>query len=169
VARVDLNAPPLVPLAVLALASSGQVGPAGAPSRDRAAPPAERRTSPATALGGRTAQGRPVSVRRRGDRAAWRIAYVARCDDGTIVRGRYVSGRGTPLLAIGPDGRFRLSRTEPAEFDPEGTGTARFAISGRLGARRGTGRWLLRLVTPPVEGRRVACSVGPLTWRVGTR
>lgn len=158
---MDLTAPPLVPLAVLALASSGPVGPgAGPKDADQAAPP--------PALSGLTAQRRPVSIRPRpgGRRAAWRIGYVARCDDGTVVRGRYVSGRGTPLLEIGRDGRFRLTASEPAEFEPEGTGTARFEIGGRLTGDGGSGTWRLRLVTPPIEGERIACSVGPVTWRV---
>lgn len=159
---MDLTAPPLVPIAALALASSGQVGepPAGG---ERAAPPR------AGLHAGATDQGRQVAIRvRRGGRAAdWRVGYVARCEDGTSVRGRYASGSGTPPLAIDRRGGFRLARTEPAEFRPEGTGSARFTLSGRLGSAGGSGTWSLRLVTPPVAGGRVACTVGPIGWRVG--
>jgi hypothetical protein len=158
---VDLSAPPLVPIAVLALASSGQVG---APA------PAEREATrvPAGILVATTPQKRPLSIRVRegGRRAGWRIGYVARCEDGTVIRGRYVSGSGTPLLDIGPGGRFRLSRTEPAEFKGEGTGTARFTFSGRLARDGGSGSWRLTLVTPPGEDGRVACTVGPLEWQI---
>jgi hypothetical protein len=159
---VDLTAPPLVPLAVLALASSGQVGGASAP--------ADREAAPAGALTGVTAQERPVSIRVRqgGRRAAWRIAYVAICPGETVIRGHYVSGGGTPLLDIGPDGRFRLTRTEPAGFGSQGTGSARFTIGGRLARDGGSGTWRLRLVTPPGEAGRVACTVGPIRWRVGS-
>lgn len=159
---MDLTAPPLVPIAVLALASSGHVGGAG--------PPAQREAAPTGALTGMTAQKRPVAIRVRegGRRAAWRIGYVASCPDRTVIRGRYVSGGGTPLLDIGPGGRFSLSRTEPAEFGSEGTGSARFTISGRLGREGGAGTWRLTLVTPPGEGGRVSCTVGPLSWRVGS-
>lgn len=154
---VDLNAPPLVPLAALALASSGSLG-------GPASPAVEVR---AGTYGGSTAQELPLSIRVRYDRrAAWRVRYVARCEDGTVVRGRYFSGRGTPLLAIGTDGRFRLGRSEPAEFRPGGTGSARFEFTGRLGARGGSGRWRLRLTSPPGGDGPVACTAGPLRWRV---
>lgn len=160
---MDLTAPPLVPIAVLALASSGHVGGTGAQ--------AEREAFPAGVLAGATAQEQPISIRVRagGRQAGWRIGYVARCEDGTVIRGRYVSGSGTPLLDIRPDGRFRLTRREPAEFKGEGTGTARFTISGRLARREGSGTWRLRLVTPPGANGRVACSVGPLDWRISGR
>ena len=158
---MDLTAPPLVPIAVLALASSGQVG---------AADPAEREANPVPAgvLAGITPQKRPLSIRVRagGRRAGWRIGYVTRCEDGTVVRGRYASGGGTPLLDIARDGRFRLSHSDPAQFEGEGTGTARFTFSGRLTREGGSGIWRLRLVTPPGEDGRVACTVGPLKWRI---
>jgi hypothetical protein len=159
---MDLTAPPLVPLAVLALASSGQVGSPDAP--------AGREAVPAGALTGTTSQGRPVSIRVRegGRRAAWRIGYVASCPGETVIRGHYVSGGGTPLLDIGRDGRFRLSRTEPAAFKPEGTGRARFSIRGRLGRDGGSGTWRLTLVTPPGESGTSTCTVGPIRWRVGS-
>jgi hypothetical protein len=153
---MDLSAPPLVPLAALALASSGSVG--GPAGPDAAVPVGVH--------AGATTQRLPLSIRVREDgRAAWRIRYVARCEDGTVVRGRYFSGRGTPLLDLAPHGRFRLSRSEPAEFRPGGTGSARFTISGRLGERGGSGRWRLRLLSPPGANGRVACTVGPLRWR----
>jgi hypothetical protein len=159
---VDLYAPPLVPIAALALASTGQVGepPAGG---ERAAPVR------AGLHAGETDQGRPVSIRvHRGGRAAdWRIGYVARCEDGTSVRGRYVSGAGTPPLQLGPGGVFRLTRTEPAEFRPEGTGSARFTLAGSVGEGGGSGTWSLRLATPPGTDGRVACTIGPVGWRVG--
>jgi hypothetical protein len=159
---VDLTAPPLVPLAVLALASSGQVGGGGAP--------AGRQAAPAGAFTGETSQERPVSIRVRegGRRAAWRIGYVASCPGEMVIRGHYVSGGGTPLLDIEPDGRFRLSRSEPAAFKPEGTGRARFSISGRLGRDGGSGTWRLTLVTPPVDSGTSTCRVGPIRWRVGS-
>lgn len=159
---MDLTAPPLVPIVALALATSGQGGelPAGP---EQALPPRPGLHA------GTTAQARPVAIRVRagGRGASWRIGYVARCEDGTTIRGRYVSGDGTPPLAIGPDGRFRLSRTEPAEFRPEGTGSARFTIGGQLGPAGGSGSWSLRLVTPPVGGRTVACGTGSVGWRTG--
>ena len=156
-----LTAPPLVPIAALALASSGQVA---------ELPPGAQIMKPGQHAG-TTAQRRPVAIRVRkaGREADWRIGYVARCEDGTVIRGRYVSGEGTPPLPIGLGGRFRLSRTEPAEFRPEGTGSARFTIDGRLDAKGGSGTWRLRLVTPPGAGGRVACTVGPVTWRVTAR
>lgn len=119
-------------------------------------------------LSGATDQQRPVAVDivSGGRSADWRIGYLARCEDGTSIRGRYVSGRGTPRLALGRDGRFRLSRTEPAEFRPEGTGSATFTIAGRIRPDGGSGTWRLRLVTPPGTGRRIACTAGPLGWRV---
>ena len=155
---MDLSAPPLVPLAALALASSGTVGGPAQP------PPGE---AIAGVHSGVTTQKLPLSIRVRPDgRAAWRIRYVTRCEDGTMVRGRYFSGRGTPLLDIRPGGRFRLSRSEPAEFRPGGTGSARFTISGRLGPHGGAGYWRLRLLSPPGEDGRVACTAGTLRWRV---
>lgn len=169
-AAVDLNAPPLVPIAALALASTGQVGqpPAGG---ERAGPADQSATAPLRPglRSGTTGQGQPVTVRvrRGGGTAGWRIGYLARCEDGTSVRGRYVSGAGTPPLAIDGRGRFRLARTEPAEFRPEGTGSARFTISGRLDGAGGRGSWRLRLLTPPGPEGRVACTVGPVDWRVG--
>ena len=158
---MDLTAPPLVPLAVLALASSGQVAPADAPSGER--------SKPATTLRGETAQGRPVAMWLRDGRASWEIAYTARCDDGTVLRGRYFSGQGTPEIAPGRGGRFRLAGTEPAEFRREGTGSARYELSGRLGRDGGSGTWRVRFLTPPGDGGRVACSAGPLSWRVAER
>ena len=122
-------------------------------------------------LRGTTDQERPVAIDLHpgGREADWRVGYVARCADGTTIRGRYVSGRGTPRLRLARDGRFRLSRTEPAEFRPEGTGTARFTISGRIRPGGGAGSWRLRLVTPPGAGGRIACTAGPLGWRVERR
>ena len=158
---MDLTAPPLFPLAVLAMASSGSLG-----------TPAPMALEPALRAGthrGATAQERPVVLRVRegGRRAGWQIGYVARCGDGSTVRGRYFSGVGTPEVEIGPEGRFRLTGTDPAQFKPEGTGTARFALRGRIGPRGGSGSFRVKLVTPPVEGRRVACTAGPVSWRVG--
>jgi hypothetical protein len=159
-----LTAPPLVPLAVLALASSGQIaapaGPVGVPA------------ARAGRHAGTTAQGEPVSlqVRAGGRRAAWRIGYVARCADGSATRGRYVSGGGTPALDVRRDGTFRLTRIEPARFRPAGSGTARFTIRGRLGRDGGAGVWSVRVLTPPAgRGGRVACRTGPVRWRVARR
>jgi hypothetical protein len=167
---MDLTAPPLVPIAALALASGGQAGQPPA-AGERAAPAEQRAAAPGRPglRSGRTDQGRPVAirVRRDGRAAAWRIGYVARCDDGTSVRGRYVSGSGTPPLLFDRYGAFNLTRTEPAEFRPEGTGSARFTLLGRLDPAGGGGTWRLRLVTPPVAGRSVACTAGPIAWRVG--
>jgi hypothetical protein len=161
---VNLAAPPLVSLTVLALASSGQIaapaGPVGEPS------------ARSGVHAGATAQGEPVSIRvgKDGRRAAWRIAYVARCEDGSATRGRYVSGAGTPALDVARDGSFRLSRTEPARFRPAGSGTAIFTIAGRLGRDGGSGVWTMRLLTPPAGAAgRVACHTGPVRWRVARR
>jgi hypothetical protein len=159
---VELSAPPLVPIVALALATGGQAGEVAAgPERAQPARPGLH--------AGATVQGRPVAIRVRagGRSASWRIGYVARCEDGTTIRGRYVSGDGTPPLPLGPDGRFRLSRTEPAEFRPEGTGSARFEISGQLGPAGGSGSWSLRLVTPPLPGGSVECTTGSVGWRTG--
>ena len=164
---MDLNAPPLVPLAVLALASSGQLAPGEAPKEERARP--AQRAQPAVVMAGQTEQRRPVSMRLRAGRAAWEIAYVARCDDDTVLRGRYYSGEGTPEIEPGRGGRFRLTGSEPAEFRREGTGSARFAIAGRLGRAGGEGTWRVRFVTPPGERGRATCTAGPLSWRVAPR
>lgn len=149
-----VSGPSLVPLVALALAAPGQPG--DGPAR-------------AGAHAGTTEEGRPVAIRvgAGGRRASWRIGYLARCQDGTVIRGRYVSGSGTPALAFDRSGRFTLSRTEPAEFRPEGTGRARFTLSGQVGPAGGTGTWRLSLVTPPGPNGRVACTAGPLGWRVG--
>ena len=161
---MDLTAPPLVPIAALALASSGQV--AQAPARpDSAGPPRPGQ------LAGTTAQGRQVALRLRpgGRGVSWRVGYVARCGDGTVIRGRYVSGDGTPPLDLGEDGRFRLSREEPARFRREATGSARFEFSGRIRPSGGTGSWRLTLVTPPGPRGRLSCVTGPVAWRAAPR
>ena len=151
-------APPLLPIAVLALGSG--------------APPAPALPPPVAGLyAGTTEQDRRVSLRvHEGARtASWRIAYRGRCGDGARIRGAYRSGIGTPLARLGRDGRFRVSAEEPAPFKGGATGTARFELTGRLGPEGGTGTWRIEVVPPRPGGQAVTCTSGPVRWGVALR
>ncbi|HEX8053515.1 MAG TPA: hypothetical protein VF517_11025 [Thermoleophilaceae bacterium] len=151
-------APPLLPIAVLALGSAGQAG-----------PPAVALAPPVAGLyRGATAQEQRIALRvgPGGRRASWRIAYRARCDDGARIRGAYRSGDGTPLAAVGPGGTFRVTGEEPARFRGGPTGAARFSLTGQIGPDGGSGTWRVEVFPPRPGAARVSCTSGPVRWGV---
>lgn len=148
--------PSLVPLAVLALASAGELG--GPPPLT-----APERLDTPERLTGRTSQGLPVGLRVEGRTAGWRIGYDHLCSDETSMRGRTSSGGGTPRVRLRPDGSFGLRRTEPTAFAGGGRGTVTFVLRGRVRETGAAGTWSVRVTRSGPD--RLTCSTGRLSWR----